>query len=313
MNTQSNLPSIGMISYNEIIDAIKNNEISICLCPNPDDSDPKFEPIIQSDGTVHSLAFDRLEVAGYSLAAEAFWNDQNSQFETIPYEHFTIKPGEGTIIQSREYISLSNNYSALHFGLHHNQMYGIVVGVGQIQPGWGHADGDPRPLYITLWNLGRSNFRLKYGEPISRLVFFRLSSAALLGKKTDETTVVQHLKQGLEKQARRQLEESVKRENEQRIQQKHALEQEITERRALIRSGVLAEIFLLFLSISITLILLGNGTDARFVALVPSIAIPIMVTVVGAPLFNEIRKQKIAKNTLNNLSSAIVRAVETTS
>lgn len=144
-----------------------------------------------------------LESAGYLMKPYAYWNGKD--FIRIGRSGYVVKPNQHTVIKTFQWIKFSKDYCAFHFGLHRNQMVGVFVGSGQIQPEWG-----PAPLYVTIWNSGKANFAIKTDEAISRLIFTRMTSSNITGRYTLERVVRDSIKQDLAEQAAKEVKERIR-------------------------------------------------------------------------------------------------------
>lgn len=157
-------------------------------------------------------------VASYKITPTAYFNREKYNpdpekdnlwkcFETIPLSGYSIGPGEFIILQSRERLIIGKDYCALHFGLHHNQMAGLIVANGQIEPGWGlNDDADELakqygfPLDIVVYNVGKTAIMINPKDPISRLVFLRLGA-----KSEGEGTSLRQVEEALRRSAEQYL------------------------------------------------------------------------------------------------------------
>lgn len=184
----------GMLSDTDICAAVSRGEIVIKIPKGVDDSGPYEDAICDASDVKPAGS---LEPA--SLALQVFAYFDGDKFRPIPRSGLVLRPSQSVVVKTKQHVGLSNRYAALQFGLHRNQMDGVVVSTGQIQPGWGKDE--PCPLYIRVWNHGRTKFTLHQGKAISRLMFFPLTSGAHR-RGTSEAEVLAGITKGLEDQAK---------------------------------------------------------------------------------------------------------------
>lgn len=144
-----------------------------------------------------------LESAGYLMKPDAYWD--GNDFVLIGRAGYELRPNQHAVVRTLQHIKLSEDYCALHFGLHRNQMVGVFIGNGQIQPEWG-----PAPLYVTIWNSGKANFIIRREEAISRLMFLRMTSGNVTGRFTRERVVRDSIKRDLAEQTARERREKLR-------------------------------------------------------------------------------------------------------
>jgi deoxycytidine triphosphate deaminase len=184
----------GAILSDEDILSIANQKKIFIKTPKEEQSrnfhDPnEFDNAIEG----HRDPLGCLESAGYLLLPDAYWD--GNDFKQIGRSGYELKPNQHAVIRTFQWIKFSDDYCALHFGLHRYQMIGIFVGTGQIQPEWG-----PAPLYVTIWNSGKANFVIRKDEPLSRLVLLRMTSGNITGRITQERVVRDSIKDDLTEQ-----------------------------------------------------------------------------------------------------------------
>lgn len=184
----------GMLSDTDICAAVSRGEIVLKIPKGADDTGPYEDAICDASDVKPAGS---LEPA--SLALQMFAYFDGDDFRPIPREGLVLRPNQSIVVKTKQHLGLSNRYAALQFGLHRNQMDGIVVSSGQIQPGWGKDE--PCPLYVRVWNHGRTKFTLREGKEISRLMFFPLTSEAHR-RGTSEADVLHGITKGLEDQAK---------------------------------------------------------------------------------------------------------------
>jgi deoxycytidine triphosphate deaminase len=114
-----------------------------------------------------------LEPASYDihLGKVCFSHATGKVREIGPGDTLVIKPGETVSIESLEYIGLPQDIMALI----NSRTDFVIRGLSQIST---HVDpGFHGRLFQTIANLSNRDIKLKFGDPIAHLTFFKVSGA----------------------------------------------------------------------------------------------------------------------------------------